>query len=113
MNEQTDASGAFVEAQKRVPPEGPAPAGPKPRRDRRHPVHLSPSEKQNRAIIIFVTACSAKRRKVFATAEAHAAIVTAWNEASRWLVGRYVIMPDHVHFFCAPNDLHPSRLRNG
>src|SRR5437588_8439357 len=22
---------------------------------------------------------------------------------SKWLVGRYVVMPDHVHFFCAPN----------
>ncbi len=30
-------------------------------------------------------------------------IVRAWKQASTWLVGRYVILPDHVHLFCAPS----------
>ena len=25
-----------------------------------------------------------------------------WGVADNWLVGKYVIMPDHIHFFCAP-----------
>jgi REP element-mobilizing transposase RayT len=25
--------------------------------------------------------------------------------ASAWLVGRYVILPDHLHLFCAPNGI--------
>jgi len=24
------------------------------------------------------------------------------NEATAWLVGDFLLMPDHVHFFCAP-----------
>ena len=32
----------------------------------------------------------------------HQTLVTAWANAKHWLVGRYVIMPDHLHFFCAP-----------
>jgi putative transposase len=27
-----------------------------------------------------------------------------WSAATFWLVGRYVLMPDHIHFFCAPVD---------
>ena len=28
------------------------------------------------------------------------------KEATAWLTGYYLIMPDHVHLFCAPHDLH-------
>jgi putative transposase len=30
-------------------------------------------------------------------------IVDAWQKANVWLAGRYVIMPDHIHLFSAPN----------
>ena len=60
-------------------------------------------EARNLSIIIFVTLCTARRQKILATPRAHEAIVNAWVFASTWLVGRYVILPDHVHFFCAPN----------
>jgi putative transposase len=33
----------------------------------------------------------------------HDAIVNAWQQAAAWLVGRYVVMPNHVHLFCSPN----------
>ena len=26
----------------------------------------------------------------------------SWRSADHWRVGKYVIMPDHIHFFCAP-----------
>jgi putative transposase len=29
-----------------------------------------------------------------------------WEEATAWLTGYYLLMPDHLHFFCAPRDLH-------
>lgn len=29
-------------------------------------------------------------------------MVHAWREATHWLVGWYLAMPDHVHFFCVP-----------
>ena len=34
-------------------------------------------------------------------------LVSIWrNEATAWLIGYYLIMPDHLHLFCAPHDLH-------
>jgi REP element-mobilizing transposase RayT len=29
----------------------------------------------------------------------------AWEAATFWKVGRFVLMPDHLHLFCAPNDV--------
>ena len=78
--------------------------------ERRHPIHLAPLEAHNRSIIIFVTTCTAKRRQILASDSTHDAIVTAWCAASRWLVGRYVIMPDPIHLFCAPNGLDAPSL---
>ncbi len=37
--------------------------------------------------------------------EAGEILIREWDAAHRrygWAVGRYVIMPDHVHFFCRP-----------
>jgi REP element-mobilizing transposase RayT len=34
----------------------------------------------------------------------HDALLQAWNKADRWMIGAYMIMPDHVHFFCSPID---------
>jgi REP element-mobilizing transposase RayT len=31
-------------------------------------------------------------------------VVRAWQQLSGWKVGRYVLMPDHVHFFVAPSE---------
>ncbi len=101
--------GEFADLRKQVPPEGPASAGPRwPRR--RHRIHLAPNERFNRAIIIFITVATAGRRKILASERAHQAIVSAWTAAHLWAVGRYVIMPDHLHFFCAPNDLEAPAL---
>ena len=53
-------------------------------------------------LIVFFTVCSKDRKRIFARADAIKVIVNAWREAKSWLVGRYVIMPDHIHLFCAP-----------
>jgi len=92
-----------LDSRKRVPSEGRASARPVSSPYRRHPVHLLPSEKFGRAIIIFVTVCTAQRLRILASPRAHEVLVDAWQFADRWLVGRYFIMPDHIHFFCAPN----------
>ena len=31
-------------------------------------------------------------------------MVSVWQGADAWAVGRYVLMPDHIHLFCAPGD---------
>lgn len=71
--------------------------------DRRHPSHNSVrTGLDNRSVILFVTVCAKERRHIFDNPAAAACIVRAWEENLEWVVGRYVIMPDHVHFCCAP-----------
>jgi REP element-mobilizing transposase RayT len=33
------------------------------------------------------------------------AVVSAWRADRQWIVGRYVFLPDHIHFFCAPGGI--------
>jgi putative transposase len=49
-----------------------------------------------------MTVCSKNRKYIFANTESMTAILEAWDKADYWLVGKFMIMPDHVHFFCAP-----------
>ena len=55
--------------------------------------------------IYFITTCTFRRRTVLATSAVAAVLIKEWQEARGrhgWAIGRYVILPDHVHFFCAP-----------
>ena len=52
--------------------------------------------------IAFLTVCTAGRKKGLANAKVHKALIDAWLKADYWLVGHYVIMPDHIHLFCGP-----------
>ena len=54
--------------------------------------------------IYFVTTCAFKRRPILASNEVAKILTDEWRDAHDrhgWAVGRYVIMPDHVHFFCS------------
>ena len=55
--------------------------------------------------VFFITACTDKRRKILVNPEITKILVEEWKTSTErhdWHIGRYVIMPDHVHFFCAP-----------
>jgi REP-associated tyrosine transposase len=57
------------------------------------------------APIYFVTTCTANRRQILARADCAKVLIEEWRAAHDrhgWAIGRYVIMPDHVHFFCRP-----------
>ena len=69
---------------------------------RLHPAHPPPRESRNLSIIVFVTVCTKARRPLVNRGDSVAAILQAWEEADAWLVGRYTVLPDHVHLFCAP-----------
>jgi REP element-mobilizing transposase RayT len=69
---------------------------------RKHPPHFPAVEHHNVSIIIFVTVCTKNRKQILATISGHDLLRTAWATRPSWLVGRYVIMPDHIHLFCAP-----------
>ena len=54
--------------------------------------------------IYFVTTCTDHRRSILTSVEITRILVEEWRSARDrhgWAIGRYVVMPDHVHFFCA------------
>jgi putative transposase len=80
-------------------------AGASPYPDRRKPaqgVHIDLGQ----PTIVFVTACTKDRARWLACEEAHRLLAEVWHRADAWLVGNYVLMPDHLHLFAAPRDLH-------
>jgi REP element-mobilizing transposase RayT len=55
------------------------------------------------ALVIFVTVCTHGRQCILANRDIENILINEWRVATEkhgWRVGRYVIMPDHVHFFC-------------
>ena len=55
--------------------------------------------------VVFVTTSTLNRQRVLTNGAFHNLCRQVWAENQKnhgWMVGRYVIMPDHVHFFCAP-----------
>ena len=72
--------------------------------ERRRPAHgvdIDLSE----PTIVFVTVCSQNRAPWLARASVHQALLSVWGKADAWAVGAYVLMPDHLHLFCAPRKL--------
>jgi len=52
--------------------------------------------------IVFLTVCTKDRAPWLACDGVHKLLVEVWRNATAWLVGRYVIMPDHLHLFASP-----------
>ena len=53
--------------------------------------------------VCFLTICAADRRQILHRPGVACVLIQALYDAPRvhgWKVGRFVIMPDHVHFFC-------------
>ena len=63
--------------------------------------------------VFFITFCTQQRRKLLASDTVHTAFVSFATRAhfeQNVALGRYVIMPDHVHFFVRrPDDLELGR----
>jgi REP element-mobilizing transposase RayT len=54
--------------------------------------------------IFFITTCTFRRRAILASNEVAGILIHEWRDAHNrhgWAIGRYVIMPEHVHFFCS------------
>ena len=77
---------------------------------RKRPAHFPTVTIGFQSIIIFLTLCTRQRRPLLANDEAAELLLEAWQAANFWRVGRYVIMPDHIHLFCAPNTFPPRTL---
>jgi putative transposase len=59
-------------------------------------------------VVVYLTVNTDKRNPILARADVHALLVQSWRRADSWVVGKYVLMPDHIHLFCAPGN-GPSR----
>ena len=71
--------------------------------------HLQPFAKDP---LYFFTAGTEKRRPVLANAAAVESLRAVWRRSAEidgWFVGRFVIMPDHVHLFARPSRESKSR----
>ena len=79
---------------------------------RRRPAHYPPHDRNSASTIIYVTVNIQSRRPLLASQHVHEAVRQAWQAAVQWKVGYYVIMPDHIHLFCAPGVVHPERVRD-
>jgi len=56
--------------------------------------------------IVLLTINTEKREPWLVNPRAHELLHQTWSEATAWLVGDYLLMPDHLHLFCAPRDLY-------
>jgi len=60
----------------------------------------------NRPNIFFVTVNAKDRVPWIGQPEVRSSLVQIWQQSTQaWRVGYYLLMPDHVHFFCAPFNL--------
>ena len=67
-----------------------------------HLPHLKPF---GNGTIVFITVCTHAREPLLASPVVHTTIREVWNKSAQlngWFVGRYVLMPDHVHLFACP-----------
>ncbi len=69
---------------------------------RKSPAHQPILDISKRSNIVFLTVCSSERKQIFDNENAYLLIRQSWAIESSWKVGRYVILPDHIHMFCAP-----------
>jgi putative transposase len=67
---------------------------------RTHPAH-GVKYIEGHPTIVFDTVCTKDRIPWLANDEVHEQVRQIWEDASAWLVGRYMIMPDHIHMFAA------------
>jgi REP element-mobilizing transposase RayT len=69
---------------------------------RQRPAHPRPVKKHNQPVILFITLCIHPRISALANLSFNQVFLDACVDADQWLVGRYLIMPDHIHLFTSP-----------
>jgi putative transposase len=54
---------------------------------------------------VLLTVASENRIPWITDSSVHSYLRQSWFAAKAWLVGDYLLMPDHMHLFCVPYDL--------
>ncbi len=57
---------------------------------------------RGQANIVFLSVCTERRGRWLDDPSVARDLSISWELADAWTVGRYVLMPDHLHLFCAP-----------
>jgi putative transposase len=55
--------------------------------------------------VYFITTCTAGRRRILDRRQVFEFLLDEFSHAEArhgWRIGQFLIMPDHVHFFCSP-----------
>ncbi|MBI3837298.1 MAG: transposase [Planctomycetia bacterium] len=65
---------------------------------RKHPLH-GVLQVESQPTIVFDTVCTKDRQRWLACDAVHELLREVWRDARVWRLGRYVVMPDHIHFF--------------
>jgi putative transposase len=58
----------------------------------------------NQPTIVLLSVNTRDREPWLANDLVHSTLSAVWRKATVWIVGEYVLMPDHLHLFCAPRD---------
>jgi putative transposase len=73
-----------------------------------YPVRRNPASgvriQSSEPTLVLLTVTSSRRNPWLACDAVHDALHVVWREATAWLVGNYLLMPEHLHMFCAPRD---------
>ena len=80
-------------------------------KQRQRPVHQPLHLRDNRPTIVFVTVCTDKRKPILARADVFEILLDSWRQSDHWSVGRFVVLPDHIHLFCAPAKTEATDLK--
>jgi len=78
--------------------------------NRKTPHHGPTPPLGNVCEIQFLTVCTRNRQRILGSDHAHELLLSSWARTNDWLVGRYVVMPDHVHLFCCPTASDPRSI---
>jgi putative transposase len=78
---------------------------------RKYPYHapMNPLHENN---LIFLTVCTKDRMPWLDNDVAHHVLRELWSDRSHWIVGPYILMPDHVHLIAAPASSQKSSLKD-
>ena len=80
--------------------------------DRRYPASRMLDDLGDRTNLMFLTVCTNGRKPILNRPDVRELLKSIWGSGAHWLVGRYVLMPDHLHLFCMPAVREPENVRD-
>ncbi len=80
--------------------------------ERHAPARRGIDDLGDRSNLVFVTVCTNGRKPILDQPDIHELLQAIWLAGTQWRVGRYVLLPDHLHLFCMPAVREPENVRD-